>query len=421
MTVLMINTHDAEGGAARGTYRLHQGLLAKGINSVLFVGKKMSDDPTVVTPAGTAKSLWLRVSPRVEGLPLAFYSKRSGELSSHWLPSAVGSELQSVEADIVHVNSIVGLLPVSAFSSFHAPIVWTLHDMWPLTGICHYDQGCGRFEAECGFCPLLGSGKKRDLSWYGLRAKRAALANTPVTVVATSSWLADCARRSSLFQGHRIETIHNGLNTEEFRPIPKEAARNILALPEDKFLLLFGADYSSRRKGSGYVTAVSRRLAETGWGNQAEIVAFGPKIPDLCQPDGLRVRQLGYLHDPVSLALLYSAADLMLVPSLQEAFGQTASEALSCGTPVVAFRVGGLVDIIDHEKNGYLATPESIDDLAAGIRWVLENPTRLAYLSRNARQTAIAKFTVEKQAGRYVALYEQLCKDRQKRRRAVGV
>jgi glycosyltransferase involved in cell wall biosynthesis len=153
-----------------------------------------------------------------------------------------------------------------------------------------------------------------------------------------------------------------------------------------------------------------QKISSRGWKEQIDLIVFGSSKPDHSVDLGFKAHYLGYVRDDLVLSLIYSAADVMVVPSIQEAFGQTASEALSCGTPVVAFNATGLKDIVDHQQNGYLATPFDIEDLEKGIIWVLEDKIRHHKLKINAREKSLREFASEVQAHRYLMLYEELLK-----------
>jgi glycosyltransferase involved in cell wall biosynthesis len=299
-------------------------------------------------------------------------------------------------------------MQIETISKLKRPLVWTLHDMWAFTGGCHYTGDCERYLKSCGGCPQLGSSKNWDLSSWIWQRKAKAWRNLNLTIVTPSTWLANCAKSSSLFKDLQIEVIPNGLDTQTYRPINKRVARELLNLPQDKQLILFGAvrSTSDTRKGFHLLKPALEDLSKSGWKDRLEVAIFGAAEN---QPDfGLKVHYLGHINDDLPLAIIYSAADVMLVPSIQEAFGQTASESLACGTPVVAFNATGLKDIVDHQINGYLAQPFKVEDLAQGIAWVLENPDRHEKLSYHARQKAEQEFTQEIQARRYLSVFNNM-------------
>ena len=281
--------------------------------------------------------------------------------------------------------------------------------MWAFTGGCHYNDGCERFQQACGSCPQLDRSGKYDLSHYVLKRKKKAFNQLHITIVTPSKWLAECAKTSSLFKGQRIEIIHNGLNLNLFKPVDKTQARRIWNLPINKKLILFGAmkatvDY---RKGFDLIHEALKQLTDR-WTGKAELVIFGSSEPENPPNLGLPVHYLGLLHDDVSLALIYSAADITVVPSRQDNLSNIVVESLACGTPAVAFDIGGMSDMIVHKVNGYLAKPFDTSDLASGIDWVISNDKRHKDLCIKARDKAVGCFDIEKTARKYAILYENV-------------
>ncbi|MGB3242574.1 MAG: glycosyltransferase, partial [Candidatus Omnitrophota bacterium] len=249
-----------------------------------------------------------------------------------------------------------------------------------------------------------------DLSRWNWQRKAKSWKNLDLTIVTPSTWLARRAKESSLFKNRRIEIIANGIDTNVYKPVDKKTSRSMLNLSQNKLLILFGAmsplgDY---RKGFHLLQPALQNLSKSGWGAKVEIVIFGASKPENPKDLGLKTNYLGYLKDDISMVLAYSAADVMMVPSIQEAFGQTASESLACGTPVVAFDTSGLKDIVEHQKNGYLARPHEVEDLAKGIIWVLEDEQRRRNLSLRAREKAEEEFSLETQTRAYLKLYEEI-------------
>lgn len=422
MNILILSTNDIKGGAARATYRLHQGLQAIGVNSQMLVQTKHSDDRTVIGSPATSGIGKVIAGSRLtlDPLPLKFYSNRDRSFYSlQWLPDNIASKVAQLEPDVINLHWINGgYLQIETFAKLNKPIVWTLHDMWAFTGGCHYSGDCDRYTASCGACPQLGSSKNWDLSRWVWQRKAKAWQNLNLTIVALSSWLGKCASSSSLFKDLRVEIIPNGLDTEKYRPINRQVARELLRLPQDKQLVLFGAlgATSDKRKGFHLLQPALQELSQTGWQDKLELVIFGAYRPENPPELGFKSHYLGHLNDDLSLAMVYSAADIMIVPSIQESFGQTASESLACGIPVVAFNATGLKDIVDHQENGYLAQPYKIEDLARGIAWVLENEERHQKLSHRAREKAEQEFALEIPARRYLSLFNEILEkgDRQK-------
>jgi glycosyltransferase involved in cell wall biosynthesis len=262
----------------------------------------------------------------------------------------------------------------------------------------------------CGKCPQLGSTQEWDLSRWVWQRKAKAWQNCNLTIVALSSWLANCAGASSLFQNRRIELIPNGIDTYKYRPLNQQVAREFLGLPQDKHLVLFGSlrATDNPRKGFHLLQLALQDLSQSGWQDKLELVVFGASEPENPPELGFPAHYLGQLNDDLSLAILYSAADVFVLPSTQENLANTVMEAISCGTPSVAFNIGGMPDMIEHQHNGYLAQPYSVEDLAQGIAWVLENQQRHQKLSYRAREKVEQEFTLAIQARRYVSLFTEI-------------
>ncbi|MEH2123567.1 glycosyltransferase family 4 protein [Nostoc sp.] len=412
MKILHISTHDINGGAARAAYRLHTGLQDIGLQSQMLVQEKYSNDKTVIAPKIRLFQGVAKAKLTVESLPLKLYrQKKNTPFFTQWLPDRVIPKVAQINPDIINLHWISGgFMQIETFAKLKRPLVWTLHDMWGFTGGCHVTGECDRYKVSCGACPQLSSGNEWDLSRWVWQRKVKAWKNLNLTLVSPSSWLAQCARSSSLFQNLRIEVIPHGLDTQKYRPINQHFAREALNLPQDKKLILFGAieATSDRNKGFHLLQPALQELSKSGWKDDLEVVIFGASQPENPPDLGFKTHYLGHLHDAISLAIVYSAADVMLVPSLQESFGQTASESFACGTPVVAFNATGLKDIVDHQQNGYLAKPYEVEDFAKGITWVLENEQRLQKLSFYARDKAEQEFTLELQARRYSALFQEI-------------
>lgn len=412
MKILHINTFDIQGGAARAVYRLHQGLQKQGVKSLMLVQTKTSDDKFVIGPESKIKKGWARLRPTLDSSIVKLFPGGSTAIfSPAWLPfSDIQSKIEAISPKIVHLHWICnGMMRLENINKIKQSLVWTLHDMWSFTGGCHYDESCGRFQQNCGYCPQLKRQGKHDLSDTIFRRKEKAWRDIDITIVTPSHWLAKCASSSTLFQNRRIEVIHNGLDIDLFKPVDKPMAREIWKLPQNKRLILFGAmsATSDPRKGFDLFYKGIKQLP-VQWKNDAELIVFGASKPDTPFDYGLPIHYLGYLYDEVSLALLYSAVDVMVVPSRQDNLPNTVVESLACGTPVIAFDIGGMSDMIEHQCNGFLAKAYDTNDLTTGIDWVLSDEQRYAQLSENARDTAVTRFALDKIAGQYLNLYQSI-------------
>jgi glycosyltransferase involved in cell wall biosynthesis len=409
---LLLNTNDISGGAARAAYRLHTGLKLIGISSQMLVSKKSSDDPSVIGPVSKWAKGFSMISPALDALPLMLYRrKESAMFSPAVLPDNLLSKVNALNSDLIHLHWIAdGFLKIETLSKFRKPIVWTLHDMWAFTGGCHYDEGCERYRNECGNCPQLNSKRRYDLSRFVWRRKKKSWQNLEIIFVTPSKWLAECSKSSSLFQNYRIVVIPNGLDTECFKPVDKKIARNILSLPYDKKLILSGAldAFSDKRKGMQYLEPALNKLQDHRLHEKAELVIFGSSEPATPPDFALKTHYMGNLYDDVTLSLLYAAADVFVLPSTQDNLPNTIMEALACGTPVVAFNVGGIPDMIAHKVNGYLSNALDSNDIAEGINWVLESPSRCNQLGIAARRKAVREYDLKVQAQRYAELYREV-------------
>lgn len=406
LTAALLTSHDT-GGAGTATRRIHHGLRRIGVDSRLLVGQKDRDDPYVDGPEGTLRQGYAMARPFVDRAPLRLYGGADGVFSPNWHPDRLADRVDELDPDVVHLNWVgAGFMRPRTASAFDRPIVWRFPDMWPMTGGCHYATDCDRYTDSCGRCPKLESSLPWDLSRWTMRRKKRAFADADITVAAPSTWLAECARESTLFEDCRIEVIPNGLDTEVYRPWDRSFARKVHGLDEDETVVLFGSvrATSDPRKGYDLLREALEVLDER---ESLRLVVFGASEPTDPPERPYPTTYTGYLHDDQSLALLYAAADVMVVPSRYEGFGQTVSEAMACGTPVVAFDATGLSDTVDHLETGYLAEPYDPSDLTAGIEWVLDDTERRSTLGRAARQKAVREFGLEIAAKRYRELYEE--------------
>jgi glycosyltransferase involved in cell wall biosynthesis len=393
MHVLLLNTYDLKGGAAKATWRLFKGLQEAGIRIQMLVQNKTSIDPDVYTTQGLFHNYFNGIRPYID-FAIPFPLIRSRILfSTAFIPDQVQQAIDQVNPDLVHLNWIAGgMIRIESLSLIRQPIVWTFHDLWAFTGGCHYPPaGCDRYKEHCGQCPVLHSGSNNDLSRKVFDRKEHVYSSIKnLTIITPSQWLAEKVRESPLLHGRHVEVIANGLETSIFKPVDKLMARKRFNLPADKTLILFGGirGVQNEIKGFKLLCDALEGIRDIDF----ELVVFGSSASKKTKTLPFPSNFLGFIRDEAVLADLYSAADVVVVPSQQEVFGQTASEALSCGVPVVAFATSGLLDIVDHKENGYLAECFKPDDLANGIKWVLQDGDRYRALSEAARTKALMKF-----------------------------
>ncbi|HDY85449.1 MAG TPA: glycosyltransferase, partial [Methylophaga sp.] len=374
-----------------------------------LVQSKISDDFRVLAPETTLKKYLSKLRPVLDSLPVRLYKHRSKTLfSTSYLPfSDMVERINTLNPDIVHLHWITsGMMRIEDVARINAPIVWSLHDDWAITGGCHIKWDCERFKAQCGLCPRLGSNRENDLSRKVFNRKKETYSKIrDLTVIGLSRWMVSCVNESSLFSNRNVLNIPNPIDVSTFSPFSKNDARKLFNLPSGKKLVLFGANSATSDINKGF-SELSVALESVDAEN-TELIIFGSSEPQIAQGFKQKVHYLGHLYDDVSLRIIYNAADVMVVPSLQESFGQTAVESMACGTPVVAFGATGLLDIVDHLENGYLATPYDTSDLARGIEIML-NADNYAELCQNARDKILREFDSSIVADKFIELYEKL-------------
>ena len=295
---------------------------------------------------------------------------------------------------------------ITDISRIEKPVVWTLHDMWAFCGAEHYtDDIRWREGYRRDNRPVLEA--RFDLNRWTWQRKRKHW-RRPMHIVTPSRWLADCVRESALMRDWPVTVVANPIDTKRWQPLEQRLARGLLGLPADVPLLLFGAMEGGRdpRKGFDLLTHALKHLRNAPRARGLELVVFGQLAPQSPPPLGFPIHFTGHMYDDFSLCALYSAADALAVPSRQEAFGQTASEAHACGTPVIAFDIGGLPDIVGHEHTGYLAKAYDTQDLARGIVWVL-GQRDAGRLGEQARERAVTRFAYPVVAKQYQEVYAQ--------------
>lgn len=407
--VVHISVGDGGGGAARAAYRLHRALREIGVSSEMVVSRKSTNDEHVHGPTTAFEKARELARPRLDQMPVKAYKRTRKALFS---PGFFGSRrivrrVSKVRPDIVHLHWVAGgVLNLSSLRKLGVPIVWTMHDMWPMTGGCHYDWGCGRFSAGCGRCPLLGSGHSLDLSSIGFRYRRRQVRSlATLRLVAPSRWLASAASVSGVVDGRHVDVLPYPIDCEVFAPVAVSEARALLGLPQDKRLVLFGAVQPTQNPIKGFAELVA--ALKTTNSDDMELVVLGNAVHSDLKSIGLPVHLLGYLADDISLRLAYSSADVTVVPSLQDNLPLVVAESLACGTPVTGFRIGGMPDLVDHMETGYLADAIDPSDLACGIDWVLQHPVP-ERLRQAARTSAVAKYEQTSVADQHRKFYESI-------------
>ncbi len=423
MRVVHLSRFD-RGGGISAAYRLHCALRRLGVDSLMFVAERRSEDPTVITfnaPRDPASRLRRRLRAlqierafgRYRRSKPAGYEAFSDDRTLHGADSLA----QLPAADVVNVHSMFHFVDFGAF--FRAvpervPVVRTLHDMSFFTGGCHLDAGCGRYVRGCGACPQLGSHDERDLSWRIWERKRSALqAVDPgrLYLVTPSRWLAEEVRRSPLVGRFRVSVIPHGVDTETFAPRDRRFARDVLGIPQDAWVVIFVAEPISRPIKR--FSVLTQALEQLDGRKHLLLVTAGSGNAGLLS--SLPHLHLGEIRNERLLSLAYSAADVAAVPSHQENFPLTVLEALATGVPVVGSAVGGIREIVRHGMTGLLVPPDDASALASAIGELLEDPAQRARMAAAGRQLVLEEYSLELQARRYAELYAQITHQHEKR------
>lgn len=420
MEILIINTLEKLGGAARAANRLFKGLNSIGVDAKMLVMYKETNDENVIDVSSLCEkdNILDKVINRVKDSKIRKswkeYRYKSNAFISDIEKSALHKVIGKLNPDIYHLHWVSsGFVNFKELQRVNKPIVWTMHDCFPFTGICHYFEQCDKYKTECGNCPILRSNKEIDLSKRVFHQKKERYQDLDLHIVSPSRWLAEKAKESKLLGNRPIYVIPNGLDTDVFSPIQKKVAKEALKLDLKKKTILFGAvsSTSDERKGFAYLKKALEMLQNEYESNKVEVLIFGG-TNDSLNTTYFDTLYLGNINNDLLLAIIYSAADVMVVPSLSENLSNIIMESLACATPVVGFNIGGNRDMINHKENGYLAEPCESEDLASGIKWCLENNSRNE-LSEKAREKVLKCFKSEIVAQEYKELYDSiLCKNK---------
>ena len=403
MKVLIINTRDINGGAARAAYRLHRALIQSGIESTMLVRHKQCQEKEIIAFADQYKGK----AAFFDTLPLYYYKKRSDSLFSSAMLSnrCLLHYINNSDADVVHIHWIAGgFLSLEDLAEIEKPLVFSLHDMWLFTGGCHYSQECSSYLSTCNRCPALNSQKPKDLSNINFHRKKILFDNNKaIEVVGLSKWIANEAMNSSLLGEHQVHHIPNPVDTSIFKNISKNQARSELSLPINTPILVFAADGGNRDPRKGYrflEDALPKIVSKKAF----RVITIGNESARTIKTANYTIEHRTEIKEQEKLALLFSAADLVILPSIQENLSNVVLESLSCGTPVVAFDIGGNKDMITHLRNGYLAKLGDISDLSNGVNWILSHEFDPAEI----RHHILLNYSYEVIASRYNSLYSSL-------------
>ena len=413
MKVVIVNTSEKVGGAAIAANRLMEALKKNGVSAKMIVRDRQTDKISVVAVKQQSwrlalNFLWER---GIIFLSNGFSRKNLFQIDIANTGTDITTMPEFQQADVVHLHWVnqgfLSLDNIDKILRSGKKIVVTMHDQWYFTGVCHYSGDCLNYRDQCRNCPLIRGRVKKDISWKVFNRKRRMYANADITFVGCSQWIAGLARTATLFQGKKVVSIPNAINMDVFHPEDKALARQSLGLPSDRRLLLFGSQrITDKRKGFKYLVEACEHIHRNypEWTDKIGIVVVGAKSETIDSMLPFPVYAVDYVSDEKSMVEIYNAVDLYVTPSLQDNLPNTIVESMACGVPCVGFRVGGIPEMIDHEKNGYVARYKDAVDFANGILWSLGD----SYddLCTKAYEKAVATYSEKRVAEKYKEIYQ---------------
>ena len=419
MRVLIINTSERIGGAAIAANRLMDALKNNGIKAKMLVRDKQTEQISVV---GLKKSWW-RVWQFIWERVIIWKANKFKKHNLFEVDIAnTGTDITSLpefkQADVIHLHWInqgmLALTDIRRIIDSGKPIVWTMHDMWPCTGICHHARQCDKYQQECKNCPyLLNGGSPKDLSNKVFQQKKDLYKNSSIVFVTCSQWLKGQAEKSALLDKHTVINIPNPININLFKPRNKQEARTRCNFPADKRIILFGAAKpTDKRKGVDYFIESCNLLVQKHpeLKDRIGIAIYGKQSEQIVPLLPFETYDLKYISSEKELVNVYNAIDLYAIPSLEENLPNTIMEAMACGVPCVGFNVGGIPEMIDHLHNGYVAEYKSAEDFANGIYWTLTEG-EYDMLSEEASRKVTACYSEGTIAKKYIEVYNKITGD----------
>lgn len=405
MKVIHLSYSNFIGGASIAASRIHNALLKQNVDSRIWVNESNVKHNNIVKLENLFKKTrrfitWPLLKTLSTNIPIHH--------SISLLPSKWVKTINASDADIIHLHWVHReMLSIKNISEIKKPIVWTLHDMWAFCGAEHYTNDFrwregyridNRPNYETGF----------DLNRWTWERKKKHWKN-PMKIVTPSKWLAKCVSESALMSNWPVSVVANPIDVHFWKPLDKMSARDRLNLNKHTPLLLFGAIGGSKdpRKGFDLLMEALSFIEKNLQIKNLEIVVFGEKLRKLKTKTNFLIHYMGHLKEKEDILNLYNAADAVVIPSRQDNLPNIAVEALSCSLPIIAFNTGGLVDLVDHQKTGYIAKAFEIEDLAKGIKWVLTNIEK-KNLKINAREKAIKEFSYKIISKKYDNLYKKI-------------
>ncbi|NIM10839.1 MAG: glycosyltransferase [Candidatus Aminicenantes bacterium] len=421
MNILIINTSDIMGGAARAAYRLHKGLNRIGINSLMLTKIMKSQDERVLQanlPVDDDSSIELEI---IDLITKNYIKNNRTNLSNTFYSLGYpGYDLASMKimdrVDLINLHWVAGFQSTESISSLlklGKPVVWTLHDQNPFTGGCHYSAGCTLYESDCNTCPQLAN-DPYNFSYYNLKNKVTHFQDKNITIVSPSQWLANLARHSMVFRNSNVVTIPNSIEINVFTPQNKGTAKRKLGIAESCLTVLTGASgWREKRKGFSEFLSTMRyclknkkfkSLVDAG---ELLLLCFGTPANEM---DRLKIpyQSFGHVHSDEKLCDIYNAADIFVFPSVEDNLPNTILEAMACATPVIAFNTGGMPDMINDGGTGRLVPFRDVEKLAAALLDLIFNAGVRNQIGKRSRKLMENNYKLEDQAQNYAGLFYKL-------------
>jgi glycosyltransferase involved in cell wall biosynthesis len=406
MKILHIISGDLKSGAAKGAYLTHQALLNSGIDSYILTDEYLKKENNKII--SISKNLRIRIQlfllKRFSNylIKLFYPNKKENIFSTGFDGIDISSDKLFDRFDIINLHWVNGLINIKFLKNISKPLVWTLRDLWPMTGGCHHAiASCNKYKKNCGKCPHLNSNNQKDISYKIIRSKKKLYPKKNIKIVGLSKWITNCAKKSSLFKNYDVFTIGNIVNSKEFYPMNNYKAKKQLGLPYNKKIVTIGAEnLNDFYKGFDLFLNALKILKI----NDIHVVTFGNL--NAFNSD-FHFYNFGYIKKNSLLRKIYAASDVFVSTSRVESFGKTVAESMACGTPSVIFENTGSEDIITHKCDGYIAKKNDITDIAKGIEWILSNKYKLKIRERAIKKIN-TKFNSKVIAQKYISLYKNL-------------
>lgn len=415
MRIVHLNTVDNHGGAAKTAVRIIESLIEYEVKLIVLKKSLKKQWIIGIDEKRFQKIFFINFLKIIEKLKISKHRKRKLIFSSGTLGIRVAQRKEILEAEIIHLHWINGTFisinEIEMLLKSGKQVVWTLHDSWAFTGGCHIREGCDKYKNKCGKCKILFSNDENDISRKLLQEKIVKFNYENLTIVTPSKWLGNCAQKSSIFKNKKVRVIPNPINTKKFKKFNKLECREKMGINSNKILLAFGAINSVKTKYKGYEYLV--KLIENIEGkygdlnDQVELVVFGV-AGEIKMNTSIKINAFGELNEE-EMILIYNSCDVFINPSIEDNFPNTTLESLACGVPNVAFETGGLIDMIEHKKNGYIAKYKSVEDLMDGVKWCIDNLDK-GFLQINARKKIEENYSYKQISKEYSELYKKIIK-----------